>query len=86
MAKFKVGDLVLFQAYPEHEPYEGRVKRIGKLGELGKMQLDADDKRIFYELEKRDKSYSIVFTTTTSRWIKLGSLPPKPPKEPYPTL
>jgi hypothetical protein len=69
LEKIEVGEVVLFQAYEDHEPIKGRVKRIGSLSELGKMQLDPDDERIFYELESVGERHNFVFTVTTERWI-----------------
>lgn len=64
---FKKDDTVLFQAYKDHQPLEARIKRIGTLAELGRIQLDPNDTRIFYELVSLGKS---SFTVTTARWIK----------------
>ncbi len=63
--KFKIGEVVTFQAYEENDPIKGKIKRIGTLSELGRMQLDPDDKRIFYELETLEKNHPYVFTVTT---------------------
>lgn len=65
MKNFEVGNLLYFQAYEDHEPVIGRVKRKGKLNDLGRMQLDPDDERIFYEVETLDKR-PWVFTVTTA--------------------
>lgn len=67
----KVGTVVNFQAYAEHEPVEGRIKRIGTLHQLGKHQMDYSDKRVFYELETISGGREHVFTCTTIEWISL---------------
>lgn len=67
---YKVHDIVLFQAYPENQPVEGRIKRIGTKKELGMMQLDPNDDRILYELETVGEGRNFVFTVTTGEWIK----------------
>lgn len=64
-----VGQTVTFQAYKENEPVKGRIKRKGTLSELGRMQLDPNDKRVFYELETLHKSHNYVFTVTTDKWF-----------------
>lgn len=66
---YSVGEIVNFQAYKENEPIKGRVKRIGTLNELGRLQLDSEDTRIFYELETIKERYNYVFTVTTETSI-----------------
>ena len=68
MKNFEVGNIVYFQAYEDHEPVEGRIKRKGKLNDLGRMQLNPDDKRTFYEVETiGNRPY--VFTVSTAKWL-----------------
>jgi len=59
---YEVGEVVYFQAYKEHEPIKGIIKRMGTLAELNRMQLTPNDPRIFYELTGLNKS---LFTITT---------------------
>ena len=68
MKGFNIGDTVVFQAYEENTPINGRIKRIGTLKELDRHQLDDEDKRIFYELETIEDRPTI-FTVTTISWI-----------------
>lgn len=61
---FEVGDEVYFQSYEENEPVHSTVYRKGTLSELGRMQLDPNDERVFYELKCiKDKT---IFTVTTA--------------------
>lgn len=64
MKNFEVGEEVYFQSYVDHEPIKGRIKRKGKLNDLGRMQLDPDDERIFHEVETLGNR-PWVFTVTT---------------------
>jgi hypothetical protein len=68
MKNFEVGNEVYFQAYEEHEPINGKIKRKGKLNDLGRMQLNPDDDRIFYEVETLGQR-PILFTVTTAEWL-----------------
>jgi hypothetical protein len=68
MKNFEVDAEVYFQAYEEHEPVLGKIKRKGKLDELGRFKLNPEDERIFYEL------YTIgnnphLFSVTTAEWL-----------------
>lgn len=63
----KVNDIVIFQAYKDCDPIEATIKRKGTLKELNKYSINENDKRIFYELENKNKQ---IFTCTTSQWIK----------------
>ena len=68
---YKVGDIVEFQAYKEHEPGMGEIRRIGTLKDLNRSVLDNNDTRVFYELytvgSADGKEY--MFTCTTAKWI-----------------
>ena len=64
-------DLVSFQAYPENTPVDGRVNRIGTLSELGKMQLDPQDTRVFYEVRTLGSNPHVFTVTTESSLTKL---------------
>lgn len=63
-----VGNIVWFQAYKDHKPVQGRIKRIGSAIEIG-CGFDPTDTRVFYEVETVDENPNFVFTKTTGQWL-----------------
>lgn len=55
--------------YDIEAPVKSKIKRIGTLSELGRVQLNPNDQRIFYELETIGEIRNFVFTITTINWI-----------------
>jgi len=61
----KVGDIVWFQAYKDHEPIQGCITKFGTRTEIDMFRMDDSDDRIFYELESIKEDRNFVFTRTT---------------------